>query len=87
MVGIGDKNLKPVWALEIKWSDRYATKPAQLKSLVKFCKENALKQALVTTITIQAVVEYEGIEFTFIPAAAYAYTIGANTLHANLEYP
>lgn len=80
MVGISEKNLQPAWALEIKWSDRYAEKPAELKSLVKFCKENNLSQALVTTITIQKVVQYEGIEITFIPAAAYAYTVGANTM-------
>jgi len=80
MVGLSEKNLKPVWALEIKWSDRYARNPDELKSLIKFCKENELKQALVTTLTIQSVVEYEGIEFTFIPASAYAYTVGANTM-------
>lgn len=85
MVGISDKNLKPLWALEIKWSDRYAKNPDELKSLIKFCKENELKQALVTTATIQRVVEHEGIEFTFIPASAYAYTVGANTMQISKD--
>lgn len=80
MVGINKKNLQPQWALEIKWSDRYVTKTNELKSIIKFCKENKLKQALVTTLTIQEVKVYDGIEFNFIPASAYAFTVGANTL-------
>lgn len=80
MIGLSEKNLKPVWALEIKCSDRYAKNPGELKSLIKFCKENELKQALVTTATIQDVTDYEGVEFTFIPASSYAYTVGANTM-------
>lgn len=80
MVGLSEKNLKPVWALEIKWSDRYARNTVSLKSLLKFCKENQLTQALVTTTSIQDVVKQDGIELTFIPASAYAYSVGANTL-------
>jgi predicted AAA+ superfamily ATPase len=80
MIGLSEKNLKPVWALEIKWSDRYAQKPNELKSLIKFCNENEIKQALVTTLTIQQVIVCEDIELTFIPASAYAYTVGANTM-------
>ncbi len=80
MIGLDKKNLKPLWALEIKWSDRYAANPRELKSLIHFCLENKLEQALVTTIAIQQVTEYNGITLTFIPASAYAYTVGANTL-------
>ena len=80
MVGINKKNLKPQWALEIKWSDRYVTKTNELKSIIKFCKENNLHEALITTISIQEIKKFDGIEFNFIPASAYAYTVGANTL-------
>lgn len=80
MVGLSNKTLQPNWALEIKWSDRYAGKPSDLKSLLKFCRENNLKEALVTSISIEAQKEYGGLILNFIPAAAYAYTIGANTL-------
>ncbi|HOZ86633.1 MAG TPA: ATP-binding protein [Bacteroidia bacterium] len=88
MVRLNSKNLKPFWALEIKWSDRYVNKPAELKSLIKFCHENDLKQALITTLHLQQIVEQDGIEFNFLPASAYAYTIGANTLtnHKENEY-
>lgn len=80
MVELSTKNLKPLWALEIKWTDRFVTNPGELKSLLKFCKENNLVRAIVTSISQQELKQYDGIELYFIPAAAYAFTIGANTL-------
>jgi uncharacterized protein len=80
LVGINKKTLQPDWALEIKWSDRYVGKPSELKSLIKFCKENKLNRALVTSATIEVQKEHQGIELNFIPASVYAYTIGVNTL-------
>jgi len=81
MVALNDKNLKPLWALEIKWSNRYFEKPNELKSLLKFCQENKLKQAIVTTIDKEGIKTIDGIEIIFVPAATYAYTIGCNTLN------
>ncbi len=84
MIGLSDKNLKPIWALEIKWSNRYFEKPSELKSLVTFCKKCNLKTALVTSIDKEGVIEYDGIKLHFIPAASYAYTIGKNTLQLKM---
>lgn len=80
MVGLSAKTLKPIWALEIKWTDRFVSNPGELKSLIKFCKENNLSRAIVTSISQQQLKQYDGIELYFIPAAAYAFTVGANTL-------
>ena len=74
------KNLKPAWALEIKWSNQYAKDPQKLKSLLAFCKENNLTQALVTTLSYQDVKEVQGVQLSFIPCATYAYTVGLNTI-------
>ncbi len=80
MVGLDDKKLKPLWALEIKWTNRYFEKPDELKSLIHFCKLNNLSSALVTSIDKEGVISSGGIEFSFIPAAMYAYVVGANTI-------
>ncbi|MGB3183604.1 MAG: ATP-binding protein [Cyclobacteriaceae bacterium] len=80
MVALSDRTLKPAWALEIKWSDRYYDKPEKLRSLIRFCKESELDQALVTSIQKEGTKEVEGLALRFIPAAVYAYTIGYNTL-------
>jgi len=85
MIGLDKKDLKPLWALEIKWSDRYVSKPEELKSIIRFCLDNKLTQALVTTISLQQVIEHNGITLNFIPASAYAYTVGANTLNATKD--
>lgn len=79
MVGLG-QTLKPIWALEIKWSDRYFEKPKELKSLIKFCKENELQSPVVTSIHKEGTVEYKGLHLQFIPSASYAYTVGKKTL-------
>ena len=82
MIGVCNINLKPDWALEIKWSDRYARHPEELKNLYRFCTENGLSEAMVTSITMQQQTEWQGITYTFIPAALYAYAVGANTLQS-----
>lgn len=81
MVGLSDKTLQPIWALEIKWSNRFYDKPYDLKSLIKFCNENKLDNAIITTLNKEGVQEYQGIKLHYIPAAAYAYTVGINTLN------
>ena len=81
MVGLNQKDLQPSWILEIKWSDKYIKEPTKLKSLLRFCKENNLSQALVTTINYHEVKVVQGIEITFIPCSTYAYTVGLNTIN------
>ncbi len=80
MVGLSDSSLKPIWALEIKWSNRYFEKPSELKSLYKFCTENNLASPIVTSISKEGIVKYKEKSFQFIPASAYAYTVGRRTL-------
>ena len=80
MVGLDDGSLKPAWALEIKWSNRYVEKPNELKSLIDFCITNKLESALVTTIDAKIQTEYRGIQLQFVPCATYAYNVGKNTL-------
>ncbi len=82
MVGLSAKDLKPNWALEIKWSDRPFTRHKELQYLIKFCKQNGLTQALVTTLQAEGVQTIDGIEVTFIPASTYAFTVGERTLEA-----
>lgn len=79
MVGL-DQRLRPAWALEIKWSNRYFEKPSDLKSLHKFCSENNLDTPIVTTIDKEGIIEFKGLKLQFYPAAAYAYTVGRNTI-------
>ena len=80
MVGLSLHNFKPIWALEIKWSNRYFENPGELKSLLGFCETNNLKSALVTTIDKSGTKQVKDIRLHFLPSALYAYTVGKNTI-------
>lgn len=85
MVGLSDSTLKPIWALEIKWSNRYYEKPNDLKSLHKFCEENELNNPIVTTIDKEGEIENRGLNIQYLPCSSYAYTVGKNTLNRKLN--
>ncbi len=80
MVKLDEKNFRPQWAVEIKWSNQFFEKPGDLKSLIQFLKSNDMKSALITTLDKEGIKEIEGLKLTFVPAAVYAYTVGRNTL-------
>jgi predicted AAA+ superfamily ATPase len=80
LVGLSESDLRPMWAVEVKWSDRYYDKPSDLRSLYKFCVENKLDSPVVTSIHREGVVKYKDKRFQFFPASAYAYTVGRRTL-------
>jgi predicted AAA+ superfamily ATPase len=80
LVLVDDKNYKPSWGVEIKWSNRYFEKPKELKSLIQFCKTNMFETALVTTINQLGVKEIDDLSLSFLPASVYTYNIGDITL-------
>ncbi|WP_027384789.1 ATP-binding protein [Epilithonimonas caeni] len=80
LVLVDDKKYKPVWGVEIKWSNRYFEKPNELKSLIKFCKANSFEKALVTSIDQMGVKTIDTFSFSFLPASIYSYNIGDITL-------
>ena len=85
MVGLGEKRLKPLWALEIKWSNRFLEKPGELTSLLSFCNKNNLSSAIVTTIDKEGTIEYNNIKLVYVPSPVYAYVIGKNTIDIKLK--
>ena len=80
LVLVDDKKFKPIWGVEIKWSNRYFDLPQDLSSLIQFSKSNQFENALVTTIDKLGTKQASNINFSFIPASVYAYNIGENTL-------
>lgn len=86
MVMVDDKEFKPLWGLEIKWSNRYFDSPRDLKSLIQFCKSNDLQHAVVTSINKFGTQNVEGLSFHFIPSSVYAYNIGASTLEIKQHF-
>lgn len=80
IVGLTQDKLKPSWAVEIKWSNRFHEKPSALKSLSKFLVKNKLNRAIVTTIDITDEKEFSDYTLDYMPSSLYCYTIGRRTL-------
>ena len=80
-VGFDAGRQKPLWAVEVKWSDRYVNKhPGELVSLLSYMPRNGLNEAIATSETATATKEMDDVTLHFIPVACYAYTVAANTL-------
>ncbi len=76
---------KPRWIVEIKWSNRFAENPKELSNVRKFCHKNKLKEASVTTIDIEKVVDSDNIEIKFRPASLYCYAVGRNLVENKIK--
>jgi predicted AAA+ superfamily ATPase len=72
------KNMKPWWAVEVKWSDRYFEHPEELKSLGQFCNVHDLPTGLITTRTILENRKIGNTIFEYCPASLYCYKLGYN---------
>lgn len=72
---------KPIWAVEVKWSDRFVTRPGDLHALLDFCRRNNLSRGWATTRTIRRTAAHGDVEIQFIPTAELCYTVGHNIIH------
>ena len=76
---------KPVWAVEVKWSDRFPARPGELDSLIAFCRTNGLQQGWATSRTVRSTVTEEGVSLNFIPTSELCFTVGHNIIHGKRE--
>jgi predicted AAA+ superfamily ATPase len=73
-----DAGQRPQWAVECKWSDRYAERPDELEQLVGFCRRHDLTKARITTRSVTRSIERDGVRLHFLPASLYCYQLGYN---------
>ncbi len=78
------QSLKPMAALEIKWSDRYADRPEALKGLIKFVRANRLPLAWATTRNLLRQQIIDGVEIRQWPAAVLAFHYGVRAVRGRL---
>lgn len=81
IVSLSSADQKPMWAVEVKWSDRPFTNHPELGNCVEFAKKHDLEEGiLVTSRTVDGQINYRGINFRFRPSSVYAYMLGVNIL-------
>ena len=78
---------KPLWCVEVKWSDRAANDSKLLRHVIAFAKEHELPghppdevACMVTTRTLHERKTVDGIQIELVPTSLYAYILGRNLL-------
>lgn len=61
---------------ESKWSDRYAERPGELKSLLTFMSTNGIERALVSSISIASRKVIDSKTLQFVPLSLLLYQLG-----------
>jgi predicted AAA+ superfamily ATPase len=87
IVSLSNEKQKPLWAVEIKWSNRYVKSLQKLATLKSFCLKNKLDRTIVTTIDIEEMKVDDGLTYDFTPSSIYCYTVGRNAIDRKLNKP
>lgn len=82
LVRIDPATLKPSWAYEVKWSDRFANQPGELKGLIEFAKKNGMHRSAIgaTSKTVTSESCVDGVTIRHFPCALHCYQIGRNVI-------
>ena len=82
LVRVDPASLRPAWAYEIKWSDRFAESPAELKGLIEFAEKNPGHPVPVgaSTRSVTAETIVDGVLIRHFPCALHCYQIGRNVI-------
>lgn len=83
IVGLNTKQ-KPSWAVEIKWSNRFAKDIRLLSNLKSFCLKNGIKRTLITSKSIDIIKKDNEIQYDFTPSSLYCYTVGRNAVQRKI---
>ncbi|MEW5796422.1 MAG: ATP-binding protein [Candidatus Zixiibacteriota bacterium] len=84
IVSLNRETQDPLWAVEVKWSDRFLDKPSELGNLVAFCHQHNLKRAAVTTVSRSGSKTLDNVKLEFKPASFYCFILGRNILKGRL---
>lgn len=76
--------LKPIAALEIKWSDKHVNQPESLKGLMRFVRGNRLPLAWATTRSQFGKQVIDGSEIRQWPASVLAFHYGTRAVQGRL---
>jgi uncharacterized protein len=80
LVRVDPATLRPSWAYEIKWSDRFVDQPGELRGLIELAKRKPEFPVRVgaTTRTRSGESTVDGISIRHFPCALHCYQIGKN---------
>jgi predicted AAA+ superfamily ATPase len=86
VVRLGPATGKPLWAYDVKWSDRPADRPGEMRSLLEFGQKADVPHLGCSTRTRSSVVTVNGQRVTLFPLAHHCYRLGwLNVTEARLS--
>lgn len=85
IVSLGRLNQKPIWAVEIKWSNKPFNDPFQLKNLNEFCKKNHLQEVIITSLDKRGNRSINEVNYHFIPSSIYCYSLGRIAIESRVS--
>ncbi len=79
MVSVDSKNQKPIWCVEVKWTDRPVTDKSLLDHIRIFrTKHPTMRTCVVTTRSITSKTTINEMSVSFIPTSLQVYIVGKN---------
>lgn len=81
------RDFRPVWVVEIKWSDSAFKSNSDWLAIDEFCRRysSSITNGTFTTRTQTKTTRRGGISFDIVPAALYCYTVGKNTVEGKTQ--
>lgn len=76
LVRLEPASQRPLWAYDVKWSDRHASRPEELAPLIAFARKNRLRVVGASTRTAQKTIAAGDVEVRLFPLALHAYAVG-----------
>lgn len=73
------------WAVEVKWSDRFARQPRLIQPAVRFCSRNNIERLTVTTRRLRRRERMSNVAVEFVPAALYCFAVGHGIVEGVIE--
>ena len=80
IVALHPHTLKPKWAYEIKWSDKYVGHAHRLAELLNFAQKNGLTRVGASSKTLMGEDVIGGVTVTHFPCALHCYELGRRAL-------
>jgi len=77
MVLLNLADIRPAWAIEIKWSDRWLSHSDDISGLLEFAQKNQIDIA-ATTRAKEGSGQFGNTELKYLPSALHCYRIGKN---------
>ncbi len=84
-----DRRQKPIWCVDVKWSDRPGRNPEELTSLGDFARKHPDSEVLVTSRTVaRSLPQWRGSgSLNILPTSLYCYVLGRDVIHDPSSVP